>query len=93
MREQALKFNNIVETIYGLPLDERLELMNLLEHNIADARRNEISMNYKKTLEEHKNEKLKFSSKITELKKMLYFTKDKPKKAILVDIGTHDEVY
>ena len=24
---------------------------------------------------------------------VFYFTKDKPKKAVLVDIGTHDEVY
>jgi mRNA-degrading endonuclease YafQ of YafQ-DinJ toxin-antitoxin module len=24
---------------------------------------------------------------------VFYFTKDKPKKAVLIDIGTHDEVY
>ena len=28
-----------------------------------------------------------------DLRVVFYFTKDKPKKAILVDIGTHDEVY
>lgn len=27
------------------------------------------------------------------LRVVFYFTKDKPKKAVLVDIGTHDEVY
>ena len=27
------------------------------------------------------------------LRVVFYFTKDKPKKAIFVDIGTHDEVY
>jgi mRNA-degrading endonuclease YafQ of YafQ-DinJ toxin-antitoxin module len=28
-----------------------------------------------------------------DLRIVFYFTKDKPKKAILIDIGTHDEVY
>ena len=28
-----------------------------------------------------------------DLRIVFYFTKDKPKKAVLVDIGTHDEVY
>jgi hypothetical protein len=71
MRTQALQFNNIVETLYGLPLEDRLEIKNLLEHNIADSRRNEIANNYKQSQEEHKSGKLKFSSKISELKKML----------------------
>lgn len=71
MRTQTLKFDNIVETIYGLPLEDRMEIKNLLEHNIADTRRNEIAANYKKSQEEHKSGKLKFSSKISALKKML----------------------
>jgi hypothetical protein len=71
MRTQALQFNNIVETIYGLSLEERLELRNLLEHNIADTRRNEIDGNYKKSQEEHGSGRLKFSSNINKLKKML----------------------
>ena len=28
-----------------------------------------------------------------DLRVVFYFTSDKPKKAVLVDIGTHDEVY
>ncbi len=28
-----------------------------------------------------------------DLRVVFYFTKNKPKKAVLVDIGTHDEVY
>jgi hypothetical protein len=64
-------FSAIVETIYNLPLDEKQELKNLLEHNIADNRRDEISLNYKKARAEHKAGKLKFSSSIKELKKML----------------------
>jgi len=71
MRTQTLQFNSIIETIYGLSLEDRLEIRNLLEHNIADTRRNEIASNYKKSQEENKSGKLKFSSKITDLKKML----------------------
>jgi hypothetical protein len=71
MATQALTFNNIVENIYNLPLEERQELKNLLEHNIADARRDEIAKNFKNSKEELKSRKLLFSSNIDELKKML----------------------
>jgi len=64
-------FNNVVETVYNLPLEEREELKTLLDHNIADSRRNEIAVNYKKTQAEQKSGKLKFSSNIKVLKKML----------------------
>lgn len=69
--ESNLSFNYIVEAIYGLSLSDRLELKNLLEHNIADARRNEIAANGKEALAELKRGKLKFSSNIKELKKQL----------------------
>ena len=71
MKTQVIQFNNIVDTIYNLPLEEKVELKNLLEHNIADARRDEIVSNYKKAQEEEKEQKLKFSSNIEELKQML----------------------
>lgn len=71
MRTQMLQFNSILGILYGLPLEDRMEIKNLLEHNIADTRRNEIALNYKISQEEHKSGKLKFSSKINELKKML----------------------
>ena len=64
-------FNNIVETIYGLPLEDRIELKSLLEHNIADSRREEIALSYKEAQEEHKSGKLKFSDDIDELMGML----------------------
>lgn len=47
MRTQSAQFKDIVEIIYELPLDVRLELKNLLELNIAEARRDEIAGNYK----------------------------------------------
>jgi hypothetical protein len=71
MKTHALKFDSIVETIYSLPLEDRMEIKNLLEHNIADSRRNEIAANLKKSEEEHRAGNLKFSSKIDVLKKML----------------------
>ncbi|MDX2191662.1 MAG: hypothetical protein SFY32_17550 [Bacteroidota bacterium] len=71
MRTQSLNFNNIVKSIYGLPLEDRLEIKFLLEHNIAEARREEIASNYKKSQTEHKASKMKFSSNVEELKKML----------------------
>ena len=63
-------FNNIVEAAYSLPMSSKIELKNLLEHNIAEERRDEIVANYKVAKDEHKNNKLKFSSSINELKKM-----------------------
>lgn len=71
MKTQTLQFNTIIKTIYNLSLEDRLEIKNLLEHNIADTRRNEIATNYKKAQAENKSGKLKFSAKIEELKKML----------------------
>jgi hypothetical protein len=71
MRTQAVYFNNIIEALYGLPLEDKLEIKELLEHNIADSRRNEIATNYKKSREEHKSGRLKFSSNLSELKEML----------------------
>lgn len=74
MKTQTIEFSSIVETVYGLPLEEREELKSLLEHNIADSRRDEILLNFKKTQKASKrinSNKLKFSSNISELKKGL----------------------
>ncbi|MFA6402461.1 MAG: hypothetical protein WCX31_12695 [Salinivirgaceae bacterium] len=71
MKEQALRFNSIVETIYSLTLEDRLEIKNLLDHNIEESRRTEIATNYKNAQEELKSGKMKFSSEIDKLKKML----------------------
>jgi len=71
MRTLAFQFSDILEKIYGLPLEEKEELKNLLEHHITDARRDEILVNYKKAREEHQSGKLKFSSEIDDLKIIL----------------------
>ncbi|MFC3362650.1 hypothetical protein ACFOG5_05620 [Pedobacter fastidiosus] len=61
----------MVDTMYNLPLEDRLELKELLEHNIADSRRDEIEANLKAAKKEYKSAELKFSSNINQLKKML----------------------
>lgn len=71
MKIETTNFNKIVDTIYGLSLEDKMEIISLLEHNVADSRREEIADNYKKSTIEHKNGKLKFSSKISDLKKNL----------------------
>jgi hypothetical protein len=71
MKTFAFRFNNIVDKIYSLPIEEKVELKNLLENNIAESRRNEITSNYSKTRGKEKSDKLKFSSDINELKNML----------------------
>ncbi len=64
-------FNTVVETIYNLPIEEKIELKTLLEHNIAETRRNEMVGNFKKSQSEQKEGSLQFSSNIEDLKKML----------------------
>ena len=71
MKTQTLKFSDIIDSIYSLPLEDRLEIKNLLEHDIADERRNEIEINSKKSLVEEKSGKLIFSTKTVELKDCL----------------------
>ena len=71
MRTLTFQFKDIVEKVYSLPIDEKLELKNLLEHNISEARRTEILANFKQSQEEEKSGKLIFASNADDLKKML----------------------
>lgn len=66
-----VNFNHIVEQIYDLPLEHKEELKNLLEHHIADVRRQEIAEHQKVAQKEHKSGKLKFSSSVSALKEMI----------------------
>ena len=64
-------FSGIVDEIYSLPLEDKQTLLNLLEHNIAEERRNEIYTNYLSAKDEETKGKLSFSSDINKLKKLL----------------------
>lgn len=71
MKNENTDFSSIVESVYNLPLEYKEELRTLLEHNISDDRREEIAKNFKAAQKAEKAGKLKFSSSISELKKML----------------------
>lgn len=71
MEAQPVKFNDVVQTVYDLPLDEKMELKTLLEQNIADSRRSEVFDNYLKSLDEFNSGDMAFSSDINELKRIL----------------------
>ena len=71
MESSGTDFNHIVERVYNLPLEFKEELKNLLEHNIADVRRDEILQSFKEAHAEYKTGKLKFSDDTDELMKML----------------------
>lgn len=64
-------FNGIVDEIYNLPLEDKQYLLDLLENNITEERRNDIYRNYHSALNEEKAGKLKFSSNISHLKQMV----------------------
>jgi hypothetical protein len=71
MATKQLKYNEIVEKIYKLPLELKKELLNLLENNIADERRTEIAKNLELSKVEEKDGKLEYSSSINKLKKLI----------------------
>ena len=64
-------YNDIVDKIYNLPLEDKVELKELLENNIADTRRTEIQLHYKQSKDEEKSGTLDFSSNIDDLKNIL----------------------
>lgn len=67
----AIRFNNVVDIVQKLSLDEKEEVKFILEKSIAEQRRDEIYRNYVKSKKEHTNKNLKFSNSIDELKKMV----------------------
>ena len=67
----TLSFTGLVDAIYGLPFDERIEIKNLLAHNIAASRRSELLESCKEAKAEYRSGGLAFSSSVNELKKML----------------------
>ena len=71
MSTKQLQYNEIVERIYNLPLEIKKEIINLLENNIADERRDEIAKNIRISKKKEKESELKFSSDINELKQTI----------------------
>ena len=66
-----MSFAALVENVRSCSPEEKLELKSLLERALIDERRREIKINGRRSMEEFKRGKLKFSSSISELKKSL----------------------
>jgi len=66
-----MSFATLVEEIKKLPLEDKLELKYLIEKYVIEERRNKIYKNYKKSLIEAEQGKLKFSDDVDELMKEL----------------------
>jgi Cdc6-like AAA superfamily ATPase len=64
-------FNDLVTKIRNLSLTEKLQIKAIVEKSIIEERRKEIYDSYIKTKLELKNNKLKFTSDVKKLKKMI----------------------
>jgi hypothetical protein len=69
MQPTTAHFSDIVEQVKLLHHDEQEELQSLIGRLLTEARRAKIASNFKAAQAEE--DKLKFSSSISELKKML----------------------
>ena len=64
-------FNDLVNNVRNLSLTEKLEIKDIVEKSIIDEQRKEIYDSYLECKQEHKENKLKFSSDINTLKSMM----------------------
>lgn len=64
-------FETLVEEVRTRSIEEKEELKFLLERALVEERRGEIRANHRRSLDEVKRGKLKFSSSIGDLKKSL----------------------
>ncbi|NJK76798.1 MAG: hypothetical protein HC849_25000 [Oscillatoriales cyanobacterium RU_3_3] len=66
-----MTFHDVVEVIKSLSTDEKQEIQQLLNQYIREERREEIYENFKLAQVEQQKGKLKFSSKINELRQII----------------------
>ena len=67
-----ISYDVLIENIKNLSLPDKEELKNLIEKYIIEEKRDRIYQNYLKSLEEYQQKnKLKFSSDINELQKII----------------------
>jgi hypothetical protein len=64
-------FNVMVDQIQQLSIEEKEELRFLLERYLIEAHRDEFYKNYRKSQIEQRKKKLKFSSSVEELQRMI----------------------
>ena len=64
-------FESLVEQVRTRSVEEKEELKFLLERALIEERRGEIKANHRRSQDEVKRNKLKFSSSVADLKKSL----------------------
>ena len=64
-------FTSVIEEVKKMSSEDKEELKFLLEKYLIEERRDEIYKNYEKSLQELKNNKLKFSTDLNKLKDMI----------------------
>jgi hypothetical protein len=67
-----ISYDVLIENIKNLSIPDKEELKNLIEKYIIEEKRNKIYQNYLRSLgEHHEKNRLKFSSDINELQKII----------------------
>lgn len=64
-------FNDVVEAIKSLSLDEKREIQLLLQQYLREERRDEVHENFKAAQIEQQKDELIFSSNIKELRQLI----------------------
>jgi hypothetical protein len=66
-----MRFNDVIEVIKNLSTDEKQEISMLLQQYLREESREKIHENFQVAQQEEKQEKLKFSNQINQLKKLI----------------------
>ena len=67
----AINYNTALNYFFHLPVEEKQEMLRIMEKNIAEQNRNEILCHFEEAKKEENKGKLLFSSKIENLKSMI----------------------
>ncbi|MEW6621290.1 MAG: hypothetical protein AB1422_18495 [bacterium] len=67
----TLTYDNLIDTVKSLSIEEKEELKFLTERYLIEERREEIYKNYQNSLKEFEEGKLEFSSDVRKLRKMV----------------------
>jgi len=67
----AINYNTVLNYFFHLPVEEKQEMLRIMEKNIAEQNRNEILSHFKEAKKEENNGELSFSSNVENLKLML----------------------
>jgi len=71
MRANSMLFNDVIESIKSLSLEEKWEIQLLLHHYIREDNREEILKNFQSAKVEQERGELVFSADIAELKNLI----------------------